>query len=164
MSSRWSKLSRTDKIRETERAKKWRASNPEKARAIKKKQTVRMYGKYPDRYEKDSERNKKLRAEYKEFLRPYLEEPCLDCKKCYDTRCMQFDHARGVKLFCISSGYLRPRRMVLAEIDKCDVVCANCHNIRTQERGQHRMGRRRGRHVPPRQIILAEHRQLGLGL
>ena len=26
---------------------------------------------------------------------------------------------------------------IMSEIDKCEVVCANCHAVRTKERGQH---------------------------
>jgi hypothetical protein len=48
---------------------------------------------------------------------------------------MQFDHVRGEKLFNVS--YFRSKAKIdflLAEIAKCDVVCANCHAIRTHER------------------------------
>ncbi len=63
--------------------------------------------------------------------------PCLDCGNSYPLVCMTFDHTHGEKLFEIA--YARNHGMdwqkVLEEIAKCDVVCANCHNIRTRNRG-----------------------------
>jgi hypothetical protein len=49
---------------------------------------------------------------------------------------MQWDHRPGaVKLFEISAGYGPwTREDVLAEVAKCDLVCTNCHIIRTFER------------------------------
>jgi hypothetical protein len=62
--------------------------------------------------------------------------PCMDCGACFPPTAMDFDHVRGVKVATIS--YLiskkRPWSMVLQEIDKCDLVCANCHRIRTNSR------------------------------
>jgi hypothetical protein len=55
---------------------------------------------------------------------------------------MDFDHVRGVKEVILGSarvrgfarGYAVSLDRVLAEIDKCDVVCSNCHRERTHKR------------------------------
>jgi hypothetical protein len=49
---------------------------------------------------------------------------------------MQFDHVRGIKEFNISAynGYQWRRDKLEAEIAKCEVVCANCHMVRTHNR------------------------------
>jgi formate-dependent nitrite reductase cytochrome c552 subunit len=50
---------------------------------------------------------------------------------------MDFDHRDGTtKAFRLTSGgaALRPTAALLAEVAKCDIVCANCHRIRTQAR------------------------------
>lgn len=47
---------------------------------------------------------------------------------------MDFDHVRGTKKFNISDAGAKNALEVIAEIDKCDLVCANCHRIRTEER------------------------------
>ncbi len=48
---------------------------------------------------------------------------------------MDFDHVRGQKSFGLSKAYriATPNR-TLEEIQKCDLVCANCHRRRTQKR------------------------------
>lgn len=58
--------------------------------------------------------------------------PCHDCGQRYPLYIMEFDHRDPTrKLFSLSqaNGYKRDR--VLTEIQKCDVVCANCHRERT---------------------------------
>ena len=66
-----------------------------------------------------------------EFLSAH---PCVDCGE-GDPIVLEFDHV-GDKAFTIGEG-LRDRNWesVLAEIAKCDVVCANCHRRRTARRG-----------------------------
>jgi hypothetical protein len=63
------------------------------------------------------------------------DNPCTDCGFSYPVECMQFDHVRGRKRFEIGdrAGHYR-WATVLKEIIKCDLVCANCHCIRTKER------------------------------
>jgi hypothetical protein len=66
-----------------------------------------------------------------EFLSAH---PCVDCGES-DPIVLEFDHLAD-KAFTIGEG-LRDRNWdsVLAEIAKCDVVCANCHRRRTARRG-----------------------------
>jgi hypothetical protein len=48
---------------------------------------------------------------------------------------MDFDHAPGTKTFNIGRDRgSRSAHVVAAEIAKCEVVCANCHRIRTHYR------------------------------
>jgi hypothetical protein len=45
---------------------------------------------------------------------------------------MEFHHRNPrTKKFNISAGAYRATSVVLAEIAKCDVICSNCHQIRT---------------------------------
>lgn len=61
-------------------------------------------------------------------------QPCMDCKKTYSVVCMDFDHVRGEKKFDLSHSLSYPIETILKEIEKCDIVCANCHRIRTEAR------------------------------
>jgi hypothetical protein len=49
---------------------------------------------------------------------------------------MDFDHVRGRKIKAVSRMVLdnAPEQRILAEIEKCDLVCVLCHNRRTQRR------------------------------
>lgn len=64
--------------------------------------------------------------------------PCADCGGRFPKVCMDFDHVRGEKVNSISRmihmGY--SWKEVIAETEKCEVVCSNCHRIRTAARGQ----------------------------
>jgi hypothetical protein len=44
-----------------------------------------------------------------------------------------------------TSGTARNRVAVAAEIEKCDIVCANCHRVRTKRRGDALRAERRRR-------------------
>lgn len=63
--------------------------------------------------------------------------PCQDCGNKFPTVCTDFDHRPGeVKLFGISAAVRYSWDTILAEIAKCDLVCANCYRIRTEDRRQ----------------------------
>lgn len=75
--------------------------------------------------------------ERREFIRNYkAERGCADCGYNKDARALEFDHLPGmVKLFDVSAMRFRGSWQQLhEEIAKCEVVCANCHRIRTDER------------------------------
>ena len=62
-------------------------------------------------------------------------KPCTDCHLTFPSYVMDFDHVRGEKLFGIAHGmHNHTLDRVLVEIAKCDLVCANCHRIRTHTR------------------------------
>ena len=62
--------------------------------------------------------------------------PCADCMNVYPYWVMHFDHVRGVKVANVSAMATReyPVKAILAEVEKCEIVCANCHATRTHVR------------------------------
>lgn len=70
-----------------------------------------------------------------EVIRSKKEVPCADCKNQYPYYVMQFDHVRGIKIANVSRLVTDRRyKMAIEEIEKCDIVCANCHAERTFQR------------------------------
>lgn len=68
----------------------------------------------------------------REIVRMAKSVPCTDCGIRYPTPVMDFDHRDpSTKRFNLSRSLNRALKDVLAEIEKCDVVCANCHRLRT---------------------------------
>jgi hypothetical protein len=75
---------------------------------------------------------KSKRQEKKHQLVLYKGGKCLDCNHIFPDCCFHFDHRDpSTKLFSISSGLHRSLEELKREADKCDLVCANCHAIRT---------------------------------
>lgn len=79
----------------------------------------------------------KRRNETQEVINEAKSKPCADCGIQYPLCVMDFDHLdRTTKL--VDIGKLARKGWSLArvqqEIDKCEVVCANCHRIRTHIR------------------------------
>lgn len=85
--------------------------------------------------EKAKESWRKCVAKASDVVYKAKDKPCADCGGRFPLCVMQFDHVRGEKFANLS--VLRSRgnvQLILAEIAKCDVVCANCHAIRTCKR------------------------------
>ena len=62
-------------------------------------------------------------------------QPCADCGQRYPYYVMDFDHLGDDKRFNISTARFRESRAAIEEeIEKCEVVCANCHRSRTHRR------------------------------
>ena len=62
--------------------------------------------------------------------------PCTDCRQVFDPQVMQWDHLPGSEKLCDISGSWtgRTEEEILTEIAKCELVCTNCHTIRTFKR------------------------------
>lgn len=72
--------------------------------------------------------------EFRSWLNQLKANPCTDCGRTFHPVGMDFDHVRGEKITQISDMWSWGRERVGEEIAKCDLVCANCHRIRTQTR------------------------------
>ena len=70
-------------------------------------------------------------AKAAKLINDFKDKPCADCGIRYPSYVMDFDHTLGNKLHNISRMRNHSIENLLIEIAKCDVVCANCHRIRT---------------------------------
>lgn len=110
---------------------------PEKAR-----QAQRRY--FKKHYEANKERFAHKALRRRERIREYIASkktgPCKDCGGRFHWVAMDFDHVRGDKLFEIGEATRVgiSEGKIDAEIEKCDLVCSNCHRIRTYNRWQYR--------------------------
>lgn len=85
--------------------------------------------------------------------------PCIDCDQIYESFCMDYDHVpeKGQKIKHISRMVLdhTPKEVIIAEIEKCDLICLLCHNKRTYDRFNNELGN--DRKYPP-------HMQRNIGI
>lgn len=91
---------------------------------------------YSRNREGEIERVRARQAETVAFLRDLRDLPCADCGSRFLAYQMDFDHREPtLKSFQLTAGraMLKSRAALLIEVRKCDIVCANCHRIRTRE-------------------------------
>ena len=78
---------------------------------------------------KANERTRKIKV----FLAQYkIEKGCVDCGYKKHHSALDFDHVKGKKVLnvCFSKSIIQAKK----EIEKCEVVCSNCHRIRSWKR------------------------------
>ena len=78
-----------------------------------------------------------FRAEQRDWLRGLkTNKPCTDCGRVFPPEAMEWDHLPGTEKLGELATTLarRSRKLILQEIAKCELVCANCHAIRTRAR------------------------------
>jgi hypothetical protein len=98
----------------------------------------KWYKNYYNSVDKERKRlysnNVESRDRIRKITRDARDRPCMDCGQSYPYYVMDFDHRDPAnKEFTVArmvSSNMSPEK-VLKEIEKCDVVCANCHRIRT---------------------------------
>lgn len=93
---------------------KWVIANPEK---------VRM-------------RERRAYQRRRDAINAEKDKPCTDCGVKYPPFVMDFDHLPQFdKSFNVAQvTHVHSLPMILEEIKKCEVVCSNCHRIRTYHR------------------------------
>jgi hypothetical protein len=86
-------------------------------------------------------RRRQHRAERKrEFVVWYealkADRPCADCGGRFPPAAMQWDHLPGTEKIADVANLMRRlcKRRIVEEIAKCELVCANCHAVRTVNR------------------------------
>lgn len=71
----------------------------------------------------------------RELVKAMKDKPCVDCGGTFPPVCMDFDHlAPKTKTFSIARWAHWTKWSeddLKAEVAKCELVCANCHRIRT---------------------------------
>lgn len=84
--------------------------------------------------ERRRETRRRHRAEFLRWFRDLkMSRPCADCGSYFPHPCMQFDHLPGAPKRDNVGTLMRfsSKQLILAEIEHCELVCANCHALRT---------------------------------
>lgn len=80
----------------------------------------------------------KKQVEKREFIAELKSHPCHDCGGKFHACAMDFDHLEGESKIDSISTLMRNMRVTLKrlkeEVAKCELVCANCHRVRTYNR------------------------------
>lgn len=131
---------------------RWLRERPSKERTGKGLNYDRKYlsGLRPEDYDTPEDLRRALSsAQYARDLRKAKDHvraikssnPCLDCGGSFHFSAMDFDHVRGEKRWNVSQMVIKGMsiRAIDHEISKCELVCSNCHRVRTWNRQQNAM-------------------------
>lgn len=96
-----------------------------------KQATHESYLRHKPRLRQDSLLRK---AEHRNIISKLKEStPCADCQQFFPACVMDFDHINGKKKSGIAQMYGYSWEIIQTELNKCELVCANCHRIRTHK-------------------------------
>jgi copper oxidase (laccase) domain-containing protein len=93
-------------------------------------------------YQKHKVEARSKQKSQREHIRRLVQEHkeragCMDCKQMHPYYVLDFDHRDGMTKVDGVCGLVKSGcslEVVMKEVQKCDVVCANCHRIRTHQR------------------------------
>lgn len=88
---------------------------------------------YQDKTDSYRRRINQLHTELRAIVVEEKKHPCMDCGVCYPPYVMDFDHRDPTQKVSKISNLMRwgSKDKLLIELEKCDLVCANCHRERT---------------------------------
>jgi hypothetical protein len=114
-------------------------------RACKAAYQKAWYEKNKDRHKANVAKIRRTRVRlHQQLVRAAKDVPCADCGRRFPPYVMDFDHRGAEKAGNIAEMVSTATTVaLLAEIGKCDVVCANCHRERTFGRADSAWHRRR---------------------
>jgi len=101
----------------------------EKGRAIQERYLNSEQGQETQRRQRA---NRKRRN--REIVDKVKSRPCADCGGSFDIVCMDLHHYQGKKEITVGWGKYTPKKL-MAELDKCVVLCACCHRLRHKRTG-----------------------------
>lgn len=111
--------------------RKYYQKHAERIRAYERERRRNLTPEDKDKRQLTRDRLKKQRREWFAMVKHNA-----GCKMCgtRDFRCLDFHHRdSGTKSFCIGSNVCTKYEKIRDEMDKCDVLCSNCHRILTYE-------------------------------
>jgi hypothetical protein len=116
-----------------EKARAWVVSHREEYRP-RRREWARVWR---DRNREKHNRSAVERTERRrQFIASLKNRPCADCGGLFHFSAMDFDHARGAKVFTIAQKKFKTIEAILDEVAKCELVCSNCHRVRTWKRAR----------------------------
>lgn len=91
---------------------------------------------YKENKNSEIQRNYTRRNLVRTFIRWLKEVPCADCEIRYPYYVMDFDHLEDKEFLVSQYAWRRGlgTERIQKELMKCQVVCSNCHRIRTYNR------------------------------
>ncbi len=136
--------SKLNKKRQSILNKRWRKRNAQK---LKRYERLRYYlenrqislKKYKDKSKQKMKDNMyRYLIKRRKFINQFKNRPCMDCLGWFEPCQLDFDHRPDeLKCFSISAPRIKKLSEFYKEMKKCDLVCANCHRLRTYRRNQH---------------------------
>ena len=112
-------------------------------RAKANSHTTKMRQEHPELLDKQKKILHAHKQKIYDLVRKAKEQPCHNCGKTYPYYVMDFDHIRGKKNFLISHAITNTTSImnIEKEMAKCDLICANCHRIRTWNKRKKKKGK-----------------------
>ena len=118
------------------RRARWRKNSRKYQRKLRLKKYSELKEQQAKLRSERAQLRRKTVQEKRVFIQGLKSQPCKDCSNSYPSYVMHFDHLpeNGQKRFQISKGHEKSWDALKLEISKCELVCANCHAIRTYQR------------------------------
>lgn len=114
--------------------------DPSERKAYQKRYHANWYSQNSDRIKNKSRiTNVEAISRNRAFIREYKESnPCVDCDGFFHFSAMDFDHITEEKKLAVSrlAGQSYSIETLLKEMSLCELVCSNCHRVRTWQRLQ----------------------------
>ena len=85
---------------------------------------------------KSMDMRKRRRYRKKAMVQKAKNKPCHDCQRQLEPSQMTFDHVKGPKCFDLADGPKKSWTAITKELEKCEIVCRSCHNVREFQRGR----------------------------
>jgi hypothetical protein len=99
------------------------------------------YMPYKNKEDMTASRVRHMERNFQNMWKILIKSSCIDCGE-NDPIVLEFDHLPGCeKKFEIGravASSTRSWKQIQQEIDKCEIVCANCHKRRTSKRANHK--------------------------